>query len=146
MYVYAKLSILLLFSHSRGDPTAAAEVLSGQDAERAGPYGSADSHGTLEVSGVPQEDPQRVDDKCWFCEGASKMTCSHILLHRPNEKLRAARVEAWEGKDPGGVRVLLANLRWEQRFVKFLELSGVGRVMADGTVEMTLVPRRWTSG
>jgi hypothetical protein len=30
--------------------------------------------------------------------------------------------------------VLLANLRWE-RFVKFLELSGVGRVMADGTDE-----------
>jgi hypothetical protein len=28
--------------------------------------------------------------------------------------------------------VLLANHRWERRFVKFLELSGVGRVMADG--------------
>jgi hypothetical protein len=31
--------------------------------------------------------------------------------------------------------VLLANPRWERRFVKFLELSGVGRVMADGTDE-----------
>jgi len=30
---------------------------------------------------------------------------------------------------------LLANPRWEQRFVRFLELSGVGRVMADGEVE-----------
>jgi hypothetical protein len=46
-----------------------------------------------------------------------------------------ARLEAWEGKNPGGVRVLLANPRWEGRFVKFLELSGVGRVMADGTDE-----------
>jgi hypothetical protein len=47
----------------------------------------------------------------------------------------AARVEAWEGKDSGGVRVLLANSRWERRFVKFLELSGVGRTMADGADE-----------
>jgi hypothetical protein len=47
----------------------------------------------------------------------------------------SARVEAWEGKDLGGVRVLLANPRWERRLVKFLELSGVGRVMADGTDE-----------
>jgi hypothetical protein len=31
--------------------------------------------------------------------------------------------------------VLLANPRWEWRSTKFLELSGVGRVMADGTDE-----------
>jgi hypothetical protein len=62
----------------------------------------------------------------------ARMSC---FIHCPNEKLRAARVEAWEGKDPGGVRVLLANPRWERRFVKFLELSGVGRVIADGTDE-----------
>jgi hypothetical protein len=31
--------------------------------------------------------------------------------------------------------VLLANPKWEQRLVKFLELSGVGRVTADGTDE-----------
>jgi hypothetical protein len=42
--------------------------------------------------------------------------------------------------------VLLANPRWERHFVKFLELSGVGRVMADGTDEMTLAPRGWMSG
>jgi len=30
---------------------------------------------------------------------------------------------------------LLANPRWERRFVRFLELSGVGRTMADGTDE-----------
>jgi hypothetical protein len=37
--------------------------------------------------------------------------------------------------NPGGVRVLLADPRWERRFVKFLELCGVGRAMADGTDE-----------
>jgi len=30
---------------------------------------------------------------------------------------------------------LLANPRWERWFVRFLELSGVGRTMADGTDE-----------
>jgi hypothetical protein len=30
------------------------------------------------------------------------------------------------GKNPGGVRVLLANPRWERQLVKFLELSGEG--------------------
>jgi len=60
---------------------------------------------------------------------------SHVLLHCPNERLRAAKAEAWEGKEPGGVRVLLANPRWERRFLKFLELSRVGRVITDGTDE-----------
>jgi hypothetical protein len=73
------------------------------------------------------------EDKCWFCQSATRMTRSHVLLHCPDVRLRAARTKAWEGKNPGGVRVLLANPRWERRLVKFLELSGVGRVMADGT-------------
>jgi len=30
---------------------------------------------------------------------------------------------------------LLANPRWERRFVKFLELTGVGRTVADGADE-----------
>jgi len=40
-----------------------------------------------------------------------------------------AREEAWEGKDPRGIRVLLNNPRWERRLLRFLELSGVGRVV-----------------
>ena len=60
-------------------------------------------------------------DRCWFRGGTNKMTRSHVLLYCPNPKLRAARVEAWEGKNPGGVRVLLANPRWERQFVRFLE-------------------------
>jgi len=35
----------------------------------------------------------------------------------------------------GGVRVLLSNPTWERRFLSFLELSGVGRIVADGTDE-----------
>jgi hypothetical protein len=54
-----------------------------------------------------------------------------------NPRLRAARLEVCEGKSPGGVRALLSNPQagWERQFVKFHELSGVGRVMADGTNE-----------
>jgi hypothetical protein len=59
----------------------------------------------------------------------------------PSPKHPKARAEAWEGKDPGGFRVLLANPRWERRFIKFLELSGAGRVME----RMRMVPLRWTS-
>jgi hypothetical protein len=64
------------------------------------------------------------EDRCWFCQSSARMTRSRVLLHCPNAKLRAARVEAWEGKNPEGIQVLLANPRWERRFVKFLELSG----------------------
>jgi len=63
------------------------------------------------------------------------MTRSHVLLHCPNETLDKARAEAWERKNSGGVRVPLANPRWERRFVRFLESTGVGRTMADGTDE-----------
>jgi len=54
--------------------------------------------------------------------------------------LRGPRVGGGEagsvgGKKPGGVRVLLANPRWERRFVRFLELPGVGRIIANGTDE-----------
>jgi hypothetical protein len=70
------------------------------------------------------------------CHGLARTTRSHVLLHCPSAKLRAAtRKEAWGGKRPGGVRVLPANPRRERRFIKFLELSGVGRLVADGTDE-----------
>jgi hypothetical protein len=52
-----------------------------------------------------------------------------------------------EGKDPGSIRVLLSNPRWEKR-LKFLELSGVGRVMEDGVDEEEARagrPDRWIS-
>jgi hypothetical protein len=68
------------------------------------------------------------------------MTRSHALLHCPNDRLRAAREDAWEGKDPGSVRVLLANPRWEKRLLRFLELSG-GRVVEGVDVEETRATR-----
>ena len=84
------------------------------------------------------------DDKCWFCAGKAKMTRSHALLHCPNATLAAARVEAWEGRNPGGVRVLLANPRWERRLLRFLELSGVGRTVR-GVDEDEAHPSRMNS-
>jgi len=63
------------------------------------------------------------------------MTRSHVLLHCPNARLAAARREAWEDRDLGGIRVLLSNPRRERRLLRFLELSGVGRVMDDGSDE-----------
>jgi hypothetical protein len=70
---------------------------------------------------------RRTDDRCWFCEGRAKMTRSHALLHCLNATLAAARVETCKGTNPGGIRVLLSNPRWESRLLRFLELSGVGR-------------------
>jgi hypothetical protein len=78
---------------------------------------------------------KRREDKCWFCEGRAKMTRSHALLHCPNATLAAARVEAWEGRNPGGIRVLLSNPQWESRLLRFLELSGVGRRVEGGVDE-----------
>jgi hypothetical protein len=60
------------------------------------------------------------------------MTRSHALLHCPNAALAAARAEAWEGRDPGSIRVLLSNPRWEGRLLRFLELFGVGRTVKGG--------------
>jgi len=61
---------------------------------------------------------KRQDDECWFCHGTARMSRSHVLLHCPH--FVAARAEAWEGKNPGGIRVLLANPRWERRLCRFL--------------------------
>ena len=63
------------------------------------------------------------------------MARSHALLHYPNATLAAARVEAWEGSNPGGIRALLSDPRWESRLVRFLELSGVERYVEGGVDE-----------
>jgi hypothetical protein len=82
---------------------------------------------------------KRDNDKCWFCKdhdrAAHKMTRSHVLLNCQSPRLVAARAEAWEGGSHGNVRRFLADPRWEKRFVRFLELSGVGWTLADGTDE-----------
>jgi hypothetical protein len=77
---------------------------------------------------------KRKNGGCWFCGGA-RMTRSHALLHCPNATLAAARVEAWEGRNLRGIRVLLSNPRWESRLQRFLGLSAVGRRVEDGEDE-----------
>ena len=69
------------------------------------------------------------------------MTRSHTLLHCTNDNLRAVRAEAWEGKDPGSIRVLLNNPRWERRLLRFLEPSGVERLVEGEDVEETRAAR-----
>jgi hypothetical protein len=61
------------------------------------------------------------------------MTRSHVLLHCTGGNLAAARQQAWGDVRPGSIRTLLANPRWESRLVHFLELSGVGRLVEDGS-------------
>jgi hypothetical protein len=61
------------------------------------------------------------------------MSWSHVLLHRPAPKVRAAREEASEGKDASSTRALLSNPLCERRLLRYLELVGVGRVVKDGT-------------
>jgi hypothetical protein len=36
---------------------------------------------------------------------------------------------------PSGIKALLANPRWENRLLHFLDLSGVGRIVQDGSCE-----------
>jgi hypothetical protein len=78
-------------------------------------------------------------DRCWLCEGVDRtqhrMSQAHVLLNCRNPQAAAARLEAWKGKSPGSARRLLADPRWEKRFVHFLELSGVGRTLANGVDE-----------
>jgi hypothetical protein len=38
-----------------------------------------------------------VEDKCWFCQNSACMTRSHVQLHFPDARLRAARTEACPG-------------------------------------------------
>jgi hypothetical protein len=63
------------------------------------------------------------------------MTRSHVLLHCYGENLRDARRQAWSDANPSGIRTLLASPRWESRLLNFLELSGVGRIVENGTDE-----------
>jgi hypothetical protein len=92
----------------------------------------------LKNSKKPQE------DNCWLCRGRNRMTRSHVLLHRRNAKTGNAREEAWVGKDPRSVMVLPSNPRWEKKLLRFLERSGVGRVIDDRVDKKRLGLEGWT--
>jgi hypothetical protein len=70
------------------------------------------------------------------------MIRSHVLVHCSSARMSAARMEPWEGRDPGGLRVLLANPRWEKRLLTFLPLSGAGRIVENGEDEEEAWARR----
>jgi hypothetical protein len=63
------------------------------------------------------------------------MTRSHVLLHCTDESLVTARRHAWGSVPPSSIGVLLANPRWEGRLLHFLDLSGVGRRVENGSDE-----------
>jgi hypothetical protein len=75
-------------------PAAAQEVLFGPSQERGRPDSRLDTHWTLEVGCLPEENKKRRDNKCWFCRGRNRMTRSHVFLHCPYARIRAAREEA----------------------------------------------------
>jgi hypothetical protein len=43
--------------------------------------------------------------------------------------------EAFEDKSPGGLKVLLSSPRWERRLLRFLDLSGVSKIVENGVDE-----------
>jgi hypothetical protein len=51
------------------------------------------------------------------------LTCAAPL---PGSQTPGSQSGGMGGEGTRGVRVLLANPKWERRFVKFLELSGLG--------------------
>jgi hypothetical protein len=94
---------------------------------------------------------KRETDHCWLCDGIGqnrhKMTRAHVLMNCRNPQVVAARAEAWGGGEtPGSVWRLLADPRWEKRFVRFLELSGVGGLWRTGRTRSLRMPRGWIRG
>jgi hypothetical protein len=91
---------------------------------------------------------KRDSDHCWLCEGVDRtphrMSRAHVPLNCRNPRVAAARTEAWEGRDPGSVRRLLADPRWEKRLVHFLELSG--GPWRTGWMKSLRMPQGWIRG
>jgi len=68
-----------------------------------------------------------------FIEGASPRYINDSLLSQLTVR------------DPGSIRVLLSNLRWERRLLRCLELSGVGRMVGNGVDEEAVQAERMDS-
>jgi hypothetical protein len=87
----------------REDPSAAAEeILLGPHVERAGPYSCTDSHRTLEVSGIPQEDPKESGRSMLVLQWAGEndtLTCAAPLpgSQIPGSQSRGMRREGARG-------------------------------------------------
>jgi hypothetical protein len=70
-------------------------------------------------------------------------TRRHTPLHCGSARLVESRREAWEleNKSPGCLKVLLSSPRREHRLLKFLELSGVGKVECETDEEESRATR-----
>jgi len=73
-------------------------------------------------------------------------TSPHVPLPRTAPLRWSGGGQSRDLGDPGGIRVLLSDPRWEKRLVRFLELSDVGRAMADGMDEDEARRSGWTGG
>jgi hypothetical protein len=120
----------------RGDPSAATkEVLLGPHAERAGPYSCADPHWTLEVGSVPHEDSKESGRSMLVLQWAGENDTLTCVAPLPGSQTPGSQSGGMGRRGTRRCPGLASQSRWERWFVKFLELSGVGRVMADGMDE-----------
>jgi hypothetical protein len=109
-------------------------VLPRQGQERSSQGGISDPLRTLALGDPPQAHSK---------EGGPLLVLSQ--QEAEGEITRLAALRGWRswgrqttglgGARPGSVHTLLANLRWEGRLLQFLELSGVGRLVEDGSDE-----------
>jgi hypothetical protein len=53
------------------------------------------------------------------------MTRSNVLLYCQNPRINPAVERAWDSKQLGSVRVLLANPWWERRLLEKLRVGGI---------------------
>jgi hypothetical protein len=124
-------------NHGNGEipPTASQEILPGPGQEWDCKDCRANPHRSLAVRGFPQADQEKAGRPLlvlsWRPED-DEVSCARPL---PGGQIQGSARGGREGKDPGSIRVLLSNPRWERRLLRFLELSGVGRVMDDGADE-----------
>jgi len=79
----------------------------------------------------PKRIKKRRDDKWVLPRAKDDQVPYPPSLHEP--QIACSTGGGLGGKDPGGIHVLLSNLRWERHLLRFLELSDVGRAVEDGT-------------
>jgi hypothetical protein len=71
-------------------------------------------------------------DNVMKCESVNCPDCLTCCLYTPGNVLSLFIVRRYSRR-----KTIIRQTRWEKRFVRFLELSGVGRTLADGTDELS---------
>ena len=101
-------------------PSTAKGVLSGQGEECHSADRGANPHRQLAVGRIPQADQEETERQVLVLSWKiphDPLSCS---TPPPRPATGCGWSGVWEGRDPGGVHVLLSNPRWERRLVKFL--------------------------